>query len=230
MKPATAVVRTFRAKLERGASRLGWTIIRIPFDAGKIWGTRGQLRVKGEINGFGFRSSLFPDGRGGHTLLVNKRMQAGSGTAIGKIAQFRLEPDTEKRVATVPQELVALLQEDRSLRRWFDGLNHSTRRDIGNWVSEPKSQEARERRATQIAERLLNVMLAESGELPPILRMAFAGDAKAYAGWKRMPPSHRRGHLFGIFYYRTPEGQARRVEKTMEECRAYLAKNRRAEV
>jgi hypothetical protein len=32
-----------------------------------------------------------------------------------------------------------------------------------------------------------------------------------------MSPSHRRAHLFGIFYYRTPEARARRVQKCVEE-------------
>ena len=61
MKRGTkSIPKTFRAALERIQSRLGWTIIRIPFDVAKVWGTRGQLRVKGEINGFAFRTSLFP--------------------------------------------------------------------------------------------------------------------------------------------------------------------------
>jgi hypothetical protein len=72
-----AIPKKFSAVLERIQSRLGWTIIRIPFDVGKVWGTRGQLRVKGEMNGFSFRTSLFPARGGGHILLVNKRMQKG---------------------------------------------------------------------------------------------------------------------------------------------------------
>jgi hypothetical protein len=91
--------KSFRARLERAQSRPGWVIIRIPFEVSKIWGTRGQLRVKGEINGFAFRTSLFPTGKGDHVLLVNKRMQAGAGVTVGTVAQFRLEPDTEKRFA-----------------------------------------------------------------------------------------------------------------------------------
>jgi hypothetical protein len=36
-----------------------------------------------------------------------------------------------------------------------------------------------------------------------------------------MSLSHRRRHLFGIFYYRTPEAQARRIEKTLQEASAF---------
>jgi uncharacterized protein YdeI (YjbR/CyaY-like superfamily) len=217
---AKPIPKTFRATLERIQSRLGWTIIRIPFDVGKLWGTRGQLRVKGEINGFAFRTSLFPARGGGHILLVNKRMQKGGDVRQGMAAQFRLELDLEKRIAIVPAELQRFLKEDAYLRRWFNGLNHSTRSEIGKWILQVKSQEARVRRAEQMADRLLAVMEAED-ELPPVLQVAFARDPHALEGWKRMSPSHRRGHLFGIFYYRTPEARARRIEKTLQEASAF---------
>lgn len=214
------IPKTFRATLERIQSRLGWTIIRIPFDVGKVWGTRGQLRVKGEINGFAFRTSLFPARGGGHILLVNKNMQRGGDVRQGISAQFHLEPDLEKRVAIVPAELKRFFQEDVYLRRWFEKLNHSTRSEIGRWIVQVKSPEARVRRAEQMAERLLAVMEAEH-ELPPVLRLAFARDPRALEGWKRMSPSHRRRHLFAIFYYRTPEAQARRIEKSLQEASSF---------
>ena len=205
--------------LERIQSRLGWTIIRIPFDVGKVWGTRGQLRVKGGINGFAFRTSLFPARGGGHILLVNKAMQSGGDVRQGMAAQFRLEPDLEQRIAVVPAELKRFFKEDAYLRRWFEKLNYSTRSEIGKWIIQVKSQEARVRRAQQMAERLLAVMEAEH-ELPPVLQLAFAHDRRALAGWKCMSPSHRRGHLFAIFYYRTPEARSRRIEKTLQEASA----------
>jgi Domain of unknown function (DUF1905)/Bacteriocin-protection, YdeI or OmpD-Associated len=217
---AKSIPKTFRATLERIQSRLGWTIIRIPFDVGKVWGTRGQLRVKGEINGFAFRTSLFPARGGGHILLVNKNMQKGGDARQGVSVQFRLEPDLEKRIAVLPAELKRSFQEDAYLRRWFEKLNHSTRSEIGKWIIQVKSPEARIRRAEQMAERLLAVMEAER-ELPPVLRLAFARDPRALEGWKRMSPSHRRRHLFGIFYYRTPEAQARRIEKTLQDASAF---------
>jgi hypothetical protein len=215
-----SIAKSFRATLERIQSRLGWTIIRIPFDVAKLWGTRGQLRVKGEINGFPFRTSLFPARGGGHILLVNKRMQKAADVRQGMPAQFRLEPDLAERVAVVPQELTRYFKEDAHLRRWFQKLNYSTRNEIGKWIIQPKSSEARARRAEQMAERLLAVMDAEH-ELPSILQLAFTRDPHASEGWKRMSPAHRRRHLFGIFYYRAPESRARRIEKTLQEASAF---------
>jgi uncharacterized protein YdeI (YjbR/CyaY-like superfamily) len=217
------VAKSFKATLERMQSNLGWVIIRIPFDVPKVWGVRGSFRVKGEINGFAFRTSLFPTGRGDHYLLVNKRMQSGAGGRAGHVAQFRLEPDTEERKAVLPVELKRFLDEDRALRRWFEQFNYSMRKWIGDLILQPKSSEARMRRAEQIAEQLLATMEAEQ-ELPPILKAAFARDPRAFEGWQRMTPLRRRGNLLAIFYYRSPEARDRRVAKVLEEAAALAAK------
>ena len=222
------VSKSFKATLERMPSNLGWVIVRIPLDVPKVWGTRGMLKVKGEINGFAFRTSLFPTGKGYHYLLVNKRMQAGAGARPGSVAQFRFEPDTEKRVATVPAELQRVLNEDRSLRRWFDQLNYSIRKWITDRVGQVKSAEARVRRAEQVAEQLMATMEAEL-ELPPILKLAFAREPRAFAGWQRMSPLHRRGHLLAIFYYRSPEARDRRIAKVIEDALAFAARETKRE-
>ena len=189
-----SAVRSFDAVLERMRSRLNWVIIRIPFDAARIFGVRGQIKVKGTINGFPFRSSLFPSSEGGHILLVNKRMQKGARVTAGGVAGFEMDLDTEERAATIPELLERILAEDRSFRQWYDQLNHSTRSEIAKWVNEPKSAEARGRRSEQIAERLLETMEAEK-ELPPLLQLAFARNPVAREGWEQMSLARRRSHL-----------------------------------
>jgi len=219
--------KSFSAVLERDGTRLNWVIIRIPLNVAKIWGTRGMLRVKGQINGFAFRTSLFPTGRGSHIMVVNKRMQAGGRVKQGALAQFRLEPDTEERIVTVPAELKRILSEEKSFRLWYDQLGYSTRKEVSQWVGQVKSPEARVRRAEQICERLLATMEAER-DLPPILQVAFARNLAAREGWERMSASRRRGHLLGIFYYRSPEARARRVAKVVDDA-ARLADKRTRE-
>jgi uncharacterized protein YdeI (YjbR/CyaY-like superfamily) len=219
----TPAVKKFEARLERLRSRLQWIIIRVPFDATQYWGMRGRIKVKGAVNGFAFRSSLFPTREGWHFLLINKQMQKGARAGEGSVARFQIELDREDRTVTIPDDLERILKEDRSLRRWYDKLNYSTRNEISKWVTEPKGGEARERRAVQIAERLLNVMEAER-ELPPILQVAFARHPRAREGWGRMSSSHRRAHLMAIYYYRTPDGQARRIDKMLDEVEAYAEK------
>ena len=212
MKP-----KSFRATLERGGGSLNWTIIHIPIDSAKLWG-RGTIKVKGEINGFPFRTALFPTGDGSHIMVVNKKMQAGARVKLGGTAQFRLEPDTEKRVTTVPEELASVLAEERSLKRWFDRINPSMRTWICRWIAEIDSPATRARRADQIAERMIATMEAEV-DLPPALKIAFANDPIAHEGWQRMTVSARRNHLLGIFGYRNPQSRSRRIAKMLLEAR-----------
>jgi uncharacterized protein DUF1905/bacteriocin resistance YdeI/OmpD-like protein len=211
----------FKGALERSGSRLAWTVVRIPFDVDKTWGTRGQCKVRGEINGFPFRTSLFPNGKGDHFLMVNKKMQAGGNAHAGSVAQFRMEPDTEVRVVSMPKELKRILAEERTLLRWFEALNYSTKKWICDRVSEVKSSDARQRRSEQVAEQLMSTMEAEQ-ELPPLLRRAFSG--RALEGWQRMSLLKRRGYLLAIFYYRSPDAQARRLAKVVEEAEAAAKK------
>lgn len=220
MKPAS---KKFQATLERIDSPLKWVMARIPFDSGKLWGKRGQIRVKGEINGFAFRSTLFPDGEGGHRLLVTKIMQRGAKAAPGVAARFRLEPDTEARAVAAPAELTRALSEDRSLRRWFEGLSPSIRNEIYRGVSLLKNPAARLRRARQMAEILLSVKEAER-ELPPALQIALMLKPLARAGWQMMSPAHRRRHLLGIFYYRTVDARGRRIAKVVEDALQFASR------
>lgn len=224
LKPVTKLVKkSFEATLERLRSNLGWIIVWIPFDVHKVWGNRGRLKVRGEINGFAFRTSLFPTRKGDHFLLVNKKMQAGAGAREGSRAEFLLEPDTEERVIAVPAELRRILAEDRSFRRWFDVLNYSIRKWLADWINQPQKSEARVRRAGQVAEQLFSAMEAER-ELPPALKLAFSRDPRALEGWNLMSPLQRRGQLIAIFYYRSPDARARRVEKVVEEAIARAEK------
>jgi uncharacterized protein YdeI (YjbR/CyaY-like superfamily) len=214
----TAAAKPFTAVLERAQTRLRWVVARIPFDVPETWPERRGLRVRGEINGFAFRTALFPNPGGeGKVLVVNKRMQVGAKAKPGSAVEIRLEPDLEERLAQVPLELARALKEDRRLRPWFDKLGFSMRKDIGAWVGQPKSAESRKERAERMAERLLLTLEGEK-ETPPILRAAFLRQPEAREGWEAMTPVRRRNHLLAVFYYQTAEGRERRVAQLVEEA------------
>ena len=210
---ATRVEKRFQAMLEKERG-LGWTIARVPFDVAKAWPKMIRLRVRGEVNGAPFRTSLFADGNG-YFLLVNRETQRKARVAFGDSVEIALEPDLEPRPAELPDVLEALLDDEAGLREWYEGLSESMRREIGKWVLGVKSEGARMRRAQQMAERLLATMEAEA-ELPPMVVRALRSKPKAKAGWERMTPTQRRSELMGVFYYQTPEARERRVQKLVE--------------
>jgi uncharacterized protein YdeI (YjbR/CyaY-like superfamily) len=106
---------------------------------------------------------------------------------------------------------------DRRLRKWFDRLSYSMRKEIGDWSMEPKSAEGRRKRAEAMAERLLLTLEGEI-ELPPILKAAFLRQPLARKGWEAMTAVQRRNQLLAIFYYQSPEARERRAAKVIDEA------------
>jgi uncharacterized protein YdeI (YjbR/CyaY-like superfamily) len=207
----------FRGVLQPDNTALKWVIVEVPFDPAKAWPKRNRMRVKGTINGFPFRTSLFGSAKDGHILLVNKQMQKGAKVGIGGLAEIALEPDFEERPQTVPPELEKLLKQDRALKKFFEQLSPSARKYIGAAVDAGKSPEARTRSAEQMAERMMLAMEGER-EIPPILQVAFRRQPKALAGWQAMTHAQRRGHLLGIFYYQSPESRQKRADKAVADA------------
>jgi uncharacterized protein YdeI (YjbR/CyaY-like superfamily) len=221
--------KTIRAVLEQVGTRPRWVIARIPVDLKKTWPDWRGRRVVGDINGFGFRTTLFPvrDAKG-FAFVVNKQMRAGAGLEVGDTVRIRLEPDCAEPVIEVPAELAKILRGERSLGRWFDALSPSMRKGISGFVNQAKGTETRAMRAERIAESL---MLAMEGERvpPPILRAAFNRQPIAQKGWEAMTSSQRRNHLLGIFYVQTVNGRERRAARAIDECLRVAQKKPRGE-
>lgn len=211
--------KTFRARLELLGKSLPWTVARVPFYPKEAWAEMRGHRVRGTVNGAAFRSSLIPAFEGhALVLVVNKQMQRAARVRLGDEVEIRLEPDMEERPADIPPEFLRILKAERGLRKWFEStLSNSDRRELGKFLSEPKSADARQRRAEQLAERLMLTMEGEI-ETPPILRIAFQREPLAAQGWQAMTPTQRRRHLLGIFYYRNPEGRERRAKQAIEQA------------
>ena len=194
----------FKAVLERGGQALGWTIARVPFDARETWKQMVRLRVRGEVNGFGFRTSLFPDARGGFYLLVNRAMQAGAGVAAETRRSSSWSRTWSRGRRSCRTSWRCCWMRSRGCASGTAALSEYMRREIGKWVMGVKSDAARMGRAEQMAERLLATMEGER-ELPPAIEAAFRARPKARTGWAKMTPTQRRGELMAVFYYRTVE-------------------------
>jgi hypothetical protein len=146
--------------------------------------------VKGTINDFSFRTTLFPTGNGHHYMIVNKTMQKGGSVQVGMEARFTMEPDTEERPVPVSPELERALKQSRRLQKFFQSLTPYTRKEAARLVTGAKSAESRNRRANQVAEWLMETMEAEL-DLPPIIRQALARNPQAAENGVPAP-SHRR--------------------------------------
>jgi len=116
----------------------------------------------------------------------------------------------------LPPILIAAFDGDAALLRWTRALPPSAQRDLSRWVLDPKSEEARLRRADQLAERLLATMEAER-ELPPLIALALKRTPGAEAGWKALTPTQRRALLLRLFGARTLETQQRHLQRLVDQ-------------
>ena len=216
---AASKPKKFRARLELLKDYLNWTVVRVPFDAAKAWPDLQRRRVRGTINGVEFRSSLLAVFKGqGDCIVVYKKLQREAHVRPGDEVEVELEPDMEQRPVVIPDEFARILKAEPELRRWFQAkLSQSDRSWIGYFIGQAKSAETRERRAEEMAERLMLTMEGEM-ETPPILKLAFQRQPLAERGWKAMTEVQRRRHLLGIFNCRAPEGREKRVRAVMEEA------------
>jgi uncharacterized protein YdeI (YjbR/CyaY-like superfamily) len=215
---AKSAAKRFRAMLEPLPGGLGWVVAWLPFDIDAAWTKMVRLRVKLEIGGEVFRTSLFPGAqRGGHFVLVNKKMQKAAGAGAGAMVDFTIAPDLDERKPAVPPELAKMLKTQKRLAKWFEDLSESTRWEIAKWIDGVKGPEARQRRVEQMAERMMLAMEGEK-ELPPVIEVAFRRRPTARKGWEKMTKAQRRSNLLAVFYYQSPEARQRRVDKLVEEC------------
>jgi uncharacterized protein YdeI (YjbR/CyaY-like superfamily) len=215
---AQSAAKRFRAVLEPLQGGLGWVVAWLPFEVEEAWKKMVRLRVKVEVGGEVFRTSLFTaTQRSGHFLLVNKKMQKAAGAGLGAMVDFTIAPDLEERTPSVPPELAKLFKSEKRLAKWYEGLSESTRWEIGKWIDGVKGAEARQRRVEQMAERMMLTMEGEK-ELPPVLEVAFRRVPAARKGWEVMTKVQRRSNLLAVFYYQSPEAREKRVRKLVEDC------------
>ena len=149
------------------------------------------------------------------TLSPGQQEDAIAQSRVGSRVRISLEPDLTERPVLLPTELVRALNADRQLRRLFDSMSASMRREIGKWAGEPKSSASRQKRAEKMAERLMHALEGEH-DPPPILRALFLRHPGSREAWFALTPNQRRNHLLGIFYYETADARERRAAKAIQ--------------
>ena len=140
-----AKVKRFRVLLEKHDSSEA-TGIRIPFNVEKEFGTRARVPVRGTINGFAFRGSIFPMGDGHHYMAVNKDIRAGAKAKGGDTVSVVMERDEEPRVITPPEDFARALKTNKAASAAWDTLSYTHRKEYAKSIEEAKKPETRARR------------------------------------------------------------------------------------
>jgi hypothetical protein len=132
----------------------GATGILIPFSVEKVFGSKARVPVSGTINGFPFRSSVFPMGGGNHYMAVNRAMREGAGAKGGDTISVVMEVDIAPRVVTVPADFKKSLARSKELKAAFDKLSYTHKKEFVQWIEGAKREETRARRIEKALEMI----------------------------------------------------------------------------
>ena len=141
----------FRTTLE--PARGGGAVARIPEDQVAPLGGRKQMRVLGTVKGIAFRSSTMPY-RGAFYLGVHKAIREEAGIEFGEPIEIELTRDSSPRVLALPVELEAAFKAEPELRKRFESLSFTRRREMAEPIDEAKRPETRARRLEAVLNRL----------------------------------------------------------------------------
>ena len=135
----------------------GGVFVNVPFDVEKVYGTRGQVKIKATIDGEPYRGSLANMGGGCHLFPVLKAIRAKIGKGVGDKVKIELMRDTEARVVEVPADLQKLLNKNKTAKAFFEKLSFTNRKEYVRWIESAKRAETRNARI----EKAITMLVAE---------------------------------------------------------------------
>ena len=124
-----------------------WTVLRLPQKASEKLPSRGQVAVRGTINGVDFQTVLEPDGNFGHWIRVDGQLQQSAGIGAGDVATIEIEATKGWPEPIVPQDLdAALAAASAKIRDLWQEITPMARWEWVRWVNATKNPETRQRR------------------------------------------------------------------------------------
>lgn len=120
------------------------TILRLPEDASKLLPSRGQVAVKGTINGHDFRTVLEPDGYWGHWMRIESALQDAANVHIGDTVSLAIEVTKEWPEPDLPQDITDALRSapEKVKDKWKD-ITPMARWEWIRWVNSTANTDTR---------------------------------------------------------------------------------------
>jgi hypothetical protein len=139
-----------------------WTILQLPESASKKLPSRGQVVVKGTINGHDLQQVLEPDGRWGHWFKIDEKLQKELGVRAGDRARLEITPSKDWPEPKLPVDFVkALAAAPSTVQDLWAKITPMARWEWMRWVGATNNSETRERRVK------VSISKLQSGERRP---------------------------------------------------------------
>lgn len=125
----------------------GWTILQLSESASEKLPSRGQVMVKGTINGHDFQTVLEPDGRWGHWFKVDKNLQEIADIHVGDSVILEIAPSKDWPEPNIPDDFSnALAIAPSTVQDLWTKITPMARWEWIRWVNETSVAETRARR------------------------------------------------------------------------------------
>ena len=145
---------SFEAILIRPEGVGTWTYLNIPKEVSETFGSKGQVKVKGMINGYTIQSTALPHGDGTHYLVVGKGIRDQIHAAQGDSVEVTLELDLGERRVVIPKNPVEVFASHPLSNTGFEKLTYSYQKAYVDWIIAAKKEETSQNRIDKALELL----------------------------------------------------------------------------
>jgi len=125
-----------------------------PFDSVKEFGTKRHIWCKVEVEGKTYSMNLLPNGKGGHWLHLKKDIRTAIAKQEGDTVKITLEKDNTPQEVQVPEYLQWLLDDDPTIKKYFEKLHISGRKFWIGHIEESKNDDTKVERINRFFEFL----------------------------------------------------------------------------
>lgn len=146
---------TFSAKIVQRED-INAAYVVFPFDVQKLFGTKGQVKIKVIFDDkVEYRRSLANMGFG-HCVGLTQAVRKQLGKTFGDQVDVKLWKDEEERVVVVPDDVKILFEENQKTKELYEKMSYTHRKEYIRWIEEAKKEETRERRKIKMIEMILD--------------------------------------------------------------------------
>lgn len=133
-----------------------WIILRLPESASAQLPSRGQVMVKGAINGVALQTALEPDGRGSHWFRVGDGLLAAAGVGAGDTVVLEIETTKDWPEPSVPADVLAAVTANAQIKALWMRITPMARWEWLRWIGSTKQPETRARRIEVSVSKLMD--------------------------------------------------------------------------
>jgi Domain of unknown function (DUF1905)/Bacteriocin-protection, YdeI or OmpD-Associated len=128
----------------------------VPFDIETIFGVKNRVDVRGTIEGYTIERTLLPLGDGRHYFMLNAKILKAIGKKEGDELFIEIEEQEHEgyKEVELPDYFIMELAENSIAKAQYEVSNPSTKRWVAQYVTEPKSVDAKANRVLKALEVL----------------------------------------------------------------------------